>query len=271
MFQASGHFTEPPVSGTDLFRLQGEPFSISVTASSAAVPVKDGQTWAVYSPLHMVGTVTSGLLQGPTTIDSWSTSIELSYNASGEPFTLATPLKIIDLNVTIQANIMMPAGTMSTLLVHPFTAPVTLTPANATLTYTDGSETTVLGMSGTLTTSVQNSSTLMLHNSAATSITVHPDGSQTVRPLKAGPVDLGAADDNTMLRFYASGVKGADGVQIRIAGQEVPVLYHGASDNFPGLDEVTVQVPRSLAGSGRVGVELTASGQAAAPLYINIQ
>ncbi|HVN05617.1 MAG TPA: hypothetical protein VMT86_14425 [Bryobacteraceae bacterium] len=259
------------MSGTDTFRLQGEPFSISVTASSAAVPTKDGQTWAVYSPLHMVGTVSSGLLQGPTTINSWSTSIELSYNASGEPFSLATPLKIIDLNITIQANIVMPAGTMSTLLVHPFTAPVTLTPANATLTYTDGSETTVLGMSGTLTTSVQQTSTLMLHDTAASSITVHPDGTQTVRPLKAGPVVLGGPQDNTMLRFYASGVKDAGGVQVRIAGQEVPVLYHGASDNFPGLDEVTVQVPRSLAGSGAVGVELAAQGQTAGPLYINIQ
>lgn len=157
MFEAFGTFSKPPISGTDLFRLQGEPFNISVAASAAAVPTKSGQNWAVYSPLHLTGTVKSGLLQAPTNISSFSASIELSYNADGEPFTLATPMKIVSLQVTVRADIMMPAGTMSTLFIHPFTAPVQLTPAIATLSYTDGSDTTVLGINGVLTTSVQSS------------------------------------------------------------------------------------------------------------------
>jgi hypothetical protein len=37
------------------------------------------------------------------------------------------------------------------------------------------------------------------------------------------------------------------------------------------LDEVTVDLPRSLAGTGDVDVVLTADGQTASPVHIHIQ
>jgi len=37
------------------------------------------------------------------------------------------------------------------------------------------------------------------------------------------------------------------------------------------LDEVSVRVPRSLAGSGNVDVELTVDGRTASPVHIQIQ
>lgn len=282
VFEAFGTFTKPPISGTDLFRLQGEPFTVSVAASAASAPVKSGNNWAVYSPLHLLGTVKSGLLQAPTTLNSYSTSVELSYNASGEPFTLATPLRIVNLDITLRADILMPAGTLATLLIHPFTQPVALTPANATLTYTDGGESTVLGINGVLTTSVQTSigasaadvpaaAALMLHGEGAEAITVHPDGTRSIRPAGAGPVALGGLQDTTLLRFYASGARGAGDVRVHIAGQDVPVLYSGASAHFGSMDEVTVQLPRSLAGTGPADVELAVDGRAAAPVRIYIQ
>jgi uncharacterized protein (TIGR03437 family) len=74
-----------------------------------------------------------------------------------------------------------------------------------------------------------------------------------------------------MLRFYASGVGDASEVHVQIAGQDVPVLYSGPAGHFPGLDEVTVEISRSLAGIGEADVVLTADGQTASPVRIHIQ
>ena len=111
----------------------------------------------------------------------------------------------------------------------------------------------------------------VLHNNAVQVITAHADGTQSVRRLEAAPVDPSAATDKTMLRFYASGVRDASEVHVQIAGQEVRVHYFGASGNFPGLDEVTVDVPRSLTGMGESDVVLTADGETASPVRIHIQ
>ncbi len=155
VYKAMGTFLQPPVSGTDLFRLQGEPFNISVTANAASVPIHSGLGFAVYSPLTMTGTVKSGLLSAPTNISSRSASIELESGPQGEFFTVASPIRVVGLQVTIKARIKLPPGTLTTLYVHPFTAPVTMSGANATMTYSNETSDTVLGISGQLTTTVQ--------------------------------------------------------------------------------------------------------------------
>jgi len=111
---------------------------------------------------------------------------------------------------------------------------------------------------------------VLLH--AVDVITAHAtDGTESVRPLRAAPVDLSASSENVMLRFYASGVRNASEVHVEIAGQDVPVLHSGPSANFPGLDEVTVELPRSLAGMGEVDVVLTVDGVSASPVPVHIQ
>lgn len=102
-------------------------------------------------------------------------------------------------------------------------------------------------------------------------ITLHADGTQLVRPLRMAPVEPAATSDRVMLQFYASGVRDASEVHVQIAGQDVPVRYAGPSGHFPGLDEVTVEVPRSLAGMGDADVTMTVDGQAASPVRIRIQ
>ena len=110
-----------------------------------------------------------------------------------------------------------------------------------------------------------------LHTDAVQVITAHADGTQSVRPIETAPLDPGASPDKMLLQFYASGVRDASAVHVQIAGQDVPVRYAGATGHFPGLDEVTVEVPRSLAGIGDADVVLTADGQTASPVRIHIQ
>ncbi|HXM42283.1 MAG TPA: hypothetical protein VN924_13605 [Bryobacteraceae bacterium] len=133
---------------------------------------------------------------------------------------------------------------------------------------------TSLSIIGTAAGNVESGSVKaspVLHNNAVQVITAHADGSQSQRPLTAAPVDPGASTDKTMLQFYASGVRDASEVHVQIAGQEVPVVYAGPAGHFPGLDEVTVEVPRSLSGMGESDVVLTADGESASPVRIHVQ
>ena len=101
---------------------------------------------------------------------------------------------------------------------------------------------------------------------------VHADGSSDeesifavsdgqVAPL---PVSLGPAGDQVFLEICGTGIRaaGQGNVQVRIGGVSAPVSFVGPG-LVPGLDQVEVQVPASLAGRGKVSVVLTASGQVA--------
>ncbi len=273
-YTASGVFATTPLSGNDLFRLAGQPFSISVVANEAMVSTHHGAQWAVYNNLKMTGTVQSGLLPTPTAISNNVTNILL---AAGNPnvdiFQLGTPVKVVGLTLTITASISMPKGTITNDHVLPFTAPVTVTPSNATVTYSDGTNTTTLAIQqGTLNATLSGSTTtagLALFSSGAEAIAVNADGTKSVRSVQGSPLVLGSTADSVVLQFYAAGVRNASDVHVSIAGQEAPVLYAGPSNHFTGLDQVSIQVSRSLAGA--VDVVLTADGQNAAPVRLLIQ
>jgi len=101
---------------------------------------------------------------------------------------------------------------------------------------------------------------------------VHADGSsdeesifvvddEQILPL---PVNLGPAGDQVFLEIYGTGIRaaGQTSVQVRIGGVNAPVSAV-APGSVSGMDMVEVQVPRSLAGRGKVSVVLTAAGQVA--------
>ena len=275
-YTAFGTFGTTPISGSDLFRLAGQPFSISIVASEALVSKNHGAQWAVYSGLKMSGEVETALLPTPVTISNSSTNLALAFgNPSYDVFLLGTPVKIVGMTVTITANITMPKGTIANDHILPFTAPVSLSAANATVTYSDTTESTTLAIdSGTLSTAAKPAAAaarVVLHTAGAQAIAGHRDGTQSVRPISTGWVDLGAPEDVVALQFYASGVRDASEVRVQIAGMDVPVLFAGAAGHFPGLDQVSVQLPRSLAGIGDVEVVLKVNGQIASPVHIHIQ
>lgn len=275
-YTASGTFATPPMSGNDLFMLQGQPFSISLVANAALVPTTHGAHWATYSNLTMSGTVQSALLPTPIAIASNKANLEL---ATGNPnvdiFVMEAPVQVVGLQIIIVATVQMPKGTIPSALIHPFTAPVTMTSTNANMTYANGTSVTKLGLNGTLNATIpgmaQTAGGAMLYTAAAQSITSHADGTMSARSLGRGPVSTGAPTDNVVLMFYASGVSGASNVQVQVGGQDVPVLYAGAAASFRGLDQISVQLPHAFAGRGPVDVLLTADGKTASPVQLQIQ
>jgi uncharacterized protein (TIGR03437 family) len=104
-------------------------------------------------------------------------------------------------------------------------------------------------------------------------VTVEPalaanaDGSYT-----AAPINMGSATDKVYLAFYATGVQaaGLGNVAVTVNGVTTPVLYAG-NGGYAGVDQINVLLPASLAGSGTVALQLTASGIAANTVQIAIQ
>jgi len=275
-FTASGSFASPLI-GTDELRLAGEPFSITVAANSGSIPIQHGGNWAVLSPFKMTGTVHSGLLSTtPVNISSTAASIQQAIGTTYDIFIIAFPIKVVGISLTIKANIILPAGTLSTLYIHPFPA-VALAPGNATVSYTDSSGTTSLAVAtGSLTATAPASATastqaLVVHSQGVQIATLHGDGTQSVRPFGNGLITVTAPDEKVVLRMYASGIQEGSTVRAGIGGEEVPVLYAGKSGYFAGLDEIHVLVPSRVAARGSAELVITVDGQIAKAVPIQIQ
>jgi uncharacterized protein (TIGR03437 family) len=60
-------------------------------------------------------------------------------------------------------------------------------------------------------------------------------------------------------------------VSARIGGTDAQVLYAGAQGDFIGLDQINVNIPRSLAGRGEVDIVLMADGKPANTVKAHIR
>jgi uncharacterized protein (TIGR03437 family) len=85
------------------------------------------------------------------------------------------------------------------------------------------------------------------------------------------PVPLGAATDTVFVTLYGSGIRGAQKVQVYVAGQPAPVLYAGAQGTYQGLDQINITLPSNLAGTGEASVYVVADGKTSNMTTINIQ
>jgi len=74
------------------------------------------------------------------------------------------------------------------------------------------------------------------------------------------PIDLGPDTDQVVLLLFGTGFRFQNDlskVRVTIGGIEAPVSYAGLQSDFPGLDQINVTLPRSLAGRGMVNVQVT--------------
>ncbi|GAB4366679.1 MAG: hypothetical protein OHK0021_10100 [Bryobacter sp.] len=77
--------------------------------------------------------------------------------------------------------------------------------------------------------------------------------------ISARPITLGAENDQEVLLLFGSGLRNHGSlsrVKVRIGGVEAPVLYAGPQNEFPGLDQLNVSIPKSLRGRRQVDVEV---------------
>ncbi len=87
-------------------------------------------------------------------------------------------------------------------------------------------------------------------------------------------MSTGATTDELVLSLYATGVRhnsGLGAVTATVNGNPVPVLYAGVQGQYAGLDQVNLQIPGTLAGSGSVSLVLTVDGRMSNTVTISIQ
>ncbi len=85
------------------------------------------------------------------------------------------------------------------------------------------------------------------------------------------PISLGTTTDTVYVTLYGSGIRGAQNVQVYVAGQSVPVLFAGAQGQYQGLDQINISIPHTLAGTGEASVYLVTDGKTSNMTTINIQ
>jgi uncharacterized protein (TIGR03437 family) len=87
------------------------------------------------------------------------------------------------------------------------------------------------------------------------------------------PMSLGGSTDSLIVSFYGTGWRNsaAQSAVAHIGRVPATVQYIGPVPGVPGLDQVNLIVPKSLAGAGEVPVVLTAGAQTANAVTINIQ
>lgn len=117
---------------------------------------------------------------------------------------------------------------------------------------------------------------------AAFAILASANGTQTPEPVfqcSAGtcisvPLSLGNPTDILVVELYGTGIRGRtslNNVFVEIGGAAAMVAYASSQPVFPGLDQINVFVPRSLAGAGEVPVVLTVDGVTANVVTVNIR
>ena len=106
---------------------------------------------------------------------------------------------------------------------------------------------------------------------AAQLIRVRPDGSQATESVTNAGIRIGG--DTVYLVLYGTGIRNRSAlpaVTCTIGGVAATVSYAGAQSESPGLDQVNVLVPASLAGKGDVGLTLSVDGQSANAVSLKI-
>jgi uncharacterized protein (TIGR03437 family) len=205
--------------------------------------------------------------------------------ATGQPASEAPPGSISVGGTTVTVKDSSGASTMAPLFyVSPsqvnYQIPGTVALGAATVTVTAENGTSVYAPT-TLTSLApavfaMNSTNLV----AATALCVSSGGTETNEypyqvvngAIVAKALNLSGCA-KTVLQIYATGMDQAtaSGVTAIIGGTAATVESAGPEGSWPGLDQIDVDVPASLAGRGRVPLTLSAGGMTSNTAYVTIQ
>ena len=109
------------------------------------------------------------------------------------------------------------------------------------------------------------------------------DGSTTIEQTvncAPGPtctnaaIDVSAASGKVTLVLFGTGIRGRgdlSDVQVSVGGALEPVTYAGPQSQYPGMDQVNVTLPASLAGRGVANLSLVVAGRRANVVTIAVK
>jgi endo-1,4-beta-xylanase len=88
------------------------------------------------------------------------------------------------------------------------------------------------------------------------------------------PIPISVANGPVYLELFGTGIRGRsslDNVNVTIGNLVTTALYAGLQPQYPGLDQVNVLLPASLAGAGNVGIQLEIDGRVSNLVQITIK
>jgi len=98
---------------------------------------------------------------------------------------------------------------------------------------------------------------------------------QPIYTLKNGvytPIPIDVTSGQTYLILFGTGLRNGAGFQASSSGQNNgKALYAGPQPSFPGLDQVNVLLPSTLAGSGCISLLISAEALASNTVFVCIQ
>ena len=232
------------------------PLILSAASPSATAIAQGGLAFAMGQNLAPEAGATVGTL--PTTFSGTTVSIkDAAGNTTSAPLIFVSPGQ-----VTFQVPSTVAAGTASVTVTAPGSSQ---TASNVVIAPVAPAVFTLNGNALVVGWAIRVSSTGTQTEEMA--LVANADGTFT-----SAPINMGAATDKVYLAFYATGVQAAGlaNVAVTVNGVTTPVLYAG-NGGYPGIDQINVLLPASLAGSGTVELQLTASGIAANAVQVAIQ
>jgi uncharacterized protein (TIGR03437 family) len=108
-------------------------------------------------------------------------------------------------------------------------------------------------------------------NQSAFNLTYTDPASGAVTAL---PIYMGTRLDTVYLTLFGTGFRNRttlDDVQVMVNGIHTPALYAGPQSQYPGLDQLNFVLPFSLAGTGKVTINVSVNGVGANPVYVTVQ
>jgi len=232
------------------------PLILSAASPSVPTVAQGGLAFALGQNMAPSASEILGPL--PTDFDTTFVSVKDSAgNVTNAPLAFVSPSQI-----TFQVPTGAAAGTATVTVNAPGSTQVAtnvqIAPVAPALFTLNG-----LGLAAAYATRVTATGTVITEPDFA----LNPEGSYS-----AAPINLGSTTDKVYLIIYATGVQAAGVVNVTVTvnGVSTPVQYAGYG-GYTGVDQVNVLLPASLAGSGTVAVQLTASGIAANTVQIDIQ
>ncbi|HEY6346355.1 MAG TPA: hypothetical protein VIY49_33110 [Bryobacteraceae bacterium] len=232
------------------------PLILSAASPSVTSVAQGGLAFAMGQNLAPEGNEIVG--PSPTTFDGTSVSIEdAKGNITSAPVIFVSPAQ-----VTFQVPSSVAAGLVNVTVTAPGS---TQTASNVVVAPVAPAVFTVNGNGLVAGYAVRVSSSGTQTTELAYAL--DPQGS-----FIAAPINMGSATDKVYLTFYTTGVQAAGlaNVTVTVNGVSTQVLYAGSA-GYEGVDQINVLLPASLAGSGTVALQLTASSIAANTVQVAIQ
>ncbi|MBI1766727.1 MAG: hypothetical protein HYR56_35420, partial [Acidobacteria bacterium] len=116
---------------------------------------------------------------------------------------------------------------------------------------------------------------------AAVALRVKADGAQSFEPVAvfdparnqfvAVPLDVSAANERVFLILFGTGFRfnsALAAVSANSGGTDLPVSFAGAAGELAGLDQLNVELPRSLSGRGELNLTVTVDGRSSNTLRV---